>query len=247
MHSLNNKKRLKDLSLYYINIMAYGKKQQKPFYRKKKFIKGAKNAISIATSALRTASLVKSLINVEYKYVDNYNATAVIPGTYGTVGDVILQTGITQGDSVNQRNGNSVKLKSVYIRGLFSLDTTVLPHTDIRLMVIKDLEGVYSSGTAISPSDILQIPNYFLSPININNGKRFKVLYDRTISLDASNPSRMFKIFMKSNQHLRFTGPTNTATDEGHYYLCAFVDSSTTAATTALTWNYNTRIRYLDN
>lgn len=225
--------------------MAY-RRSRKPFYRRKRFVRGVKTAFNVATKALKTAAMVKSLINVEYKCLDNYNPTTVLPTGAGSVGNIILQTGIPQGDSYDERNGNSVKLKSLYTRGLFSLDVSIIPHCDIRLMMFRDNEGVYSTGTAIAPHDLLQNSTYFLSPINLNNGKRFKVLYDRTLSLDASNPTRMFKLFRKFGQHLRFTGPASIDTDEGHIYIAAFVDSAT-AMTNALTWNYNTRIRYIDN
>ena len=75
----------------------------------------AHSALSAASKALTVAYGVKKLINVERKA-----HTLNITTSPATAGSVIGLSQIAQGDTFGERNGNSILVKSIQLRGHFT-------------------------------------------------------------------------------------------------------------------------------
>jgi len=182
-------------------------------------------------------SIVKYYLNPEYKFLDSSITT---PFSFGFTG--VLQstpTLIGQGDADTQRNGNSVKVTSMLTRGTIELADTNA--AQCRFIIFTDTS---SNGAPPAVTDLLQSASV-ISPLNRINGKRFRVLYDRSWVLDADNPKKQIHIFKKMQHHIHYLDSTaNTSSlGQGPIYFLWISDQNTNAP--LATWN--NRFRFLDN
>lgn len=93
--------------------------------------------------------------------------------------------GIAQGTDYTQRIGRKVILKSLFFRvNFYPSPTVTAPQgTMCRLLIVFDCQ---TNATAPAISDIIQIGTYD-APMNLNYRDRFKVLYDKYITMCATN------------------------------------------------------------
>lgn len=216
-----------------------GYRKRKPAYKRKGgFVKKVAGYASMAMKAYALAKYVKSLVNVERKFLDT---TQTSSGCNNTA-VLIQQTNISEGTDYNQRTGISVKAVSAYIKGFITLPAAATLGHQVRLILLFDSDN---TGTAPVASDVLEVNTDINSPIQHTNGKRFKILWDRTLSISQSGPDSVhFKHYFKLGNHIRWSNST-TGTREGHLYLLQFSDTSTANEIPLLSWYH--RLRFVDN
>lgn len=222
------------------------------FYRKhkntiRKVVKGA----GYAYQAIQLASKVAALINVEYKYFDFLQS-----GTQNTTPSITLLTGIPQGDSVNERVGNSIALKNMYMKGLVIPTGPEGVQTITRIIMFMDKNS--NNSTAPTASNLLaDTGNPLISFINKDQGKRFKVLYDKLHTFEQFNTApiklKLYREFgfkktennqvKQIQQHITWQGVNAGDTEKGHIYLMTVSNQPTYQPTITL----NTRFNYIDN
>lgn len=188
--------------------------------------------------ALKQLSYIRGLINSETKYHDTNTSVAPTSGA----ASVTNMTLCAQGDTIDNRNGNSVLAKYLVLRLNYvmnTLDTTV----NIRCVIFVDKEN--ANGTAPVIGDIIQ-GGLYNGPINKVNGKRFAVLRDWSIVLNTGgNASKTDKIYIPlKGLHVKYDGTTAAQGDasENHCYL-AFVTNSGNASAV----DFFTRFGFHDN
>lgn len=163
-----------------------------------------------------------------------------------------LLNGVAQGTDFTQRIGRKTLMKSLLVRwGVTNNGVGGDGSGDImRLMVIYDMQ---SNSAAPSAGDILQSASDVYSPLNLNNRDRFKVLFDRNITLNsfvatvtptvqgAPGP-KFIKIYKKINLETIFSGTGSTigSISTGSIYLCAL------AGSTEYSSQFYSRVRYVD-
>lgn len=132
--------------------------------------------------AKNVKSYVKKCMDriLENKRIDS--GTSINPGLAGTVTDLALW-GITQGNALNQRIGNNIRLKELQMRLTVNGDTgsTDTDRTRIRVLIVQDKQ---CNGALPAVTDVLLQANV-LSLYNYNNvvgcgGHRFVILKDKT-------------------------------------------------------------------
>lgn len=96
----------------------------------------------------------------------------------------------TQGSSASQYLGNTVNLKSVYVRYTVRCGPTPVP-AGWRVMVIYDRQ---SNGTGVNVVDILSNPS-ITAYMNLNNRDRFVVLINQT---GTCNPSGQNEVYLEA-------------------------------------------------
>lgn len=212
------------------------KKFQKKF---KKFEKGAGSAIKIARSAMKIASTVASLINVEFKRVDTSSSF-----TPGTTGQLLHLSPIAQGDSVLNRDGNQVKIKSVEIRAFFQL------HSDadfdaIRFIPLIDLR---SDSTSITVADVLASSGVSVNTLsfrNLDNRTRFVVLKDfPPITMTQKSTTAVYKHWYKKlDLKSIWDGGASTDVQAKQLYLLILCKENDHKSTI----DVRTRVRFIDN
>lgn len=115
----------------------------------------------------------------ELKFVDTtVSGLATIGGT------VNLLNGVTQGTDYNNRIGRKFTMKSLMVRiGISYGNVAGVGSTGniIRILVVYDAQ---TNTVTPAVTDVLQSANY-LSPMNLNNRDRFKILSDKWWNTDA--------------------------------------------------------------
>lgn len=212
-------------------------KKSKAWYSKKYSI------AQIASQALKGVKYLKGLVNVERKFHTITNAQNVgWDGTYR-----ILLTGVSQGDTATTRDGNSILLKTLYVKGLITMDTTVST-TFLRFYLILDTqqcEGTSPSFTDIFESTLISSSSAPLANLNRQNAGRFKILYTKGYNLSAvSIRNQSFSIYKKFYKHHLTFNDAGTH-DKGHIYAFAISDQSGAGNPPEI--RATSRVTYYDN
>lgn len=215
-------------------------RKRKNFRAKKRFNKKGGSWLGYAKKALRVANFVKSVVNVEYKYLDVSNTGLSMSSS----GAVALLTGLAVGTTSTTRNGNSILMKSFYSQITFKVNAAATSSTLCRVIYFIDKQDT-SSLPAVT--DVLSAATVN-APIRRDQGDRFIVLYDRrlVVNLDSgSRPAGILKYFKKLHMHVKYLGDTAAQSDTGENQI--YVLTVTDAASNNPTFNHTVRMRYIDN
>lgn len=202
------------------------------------------DAWSLAKRTAVGLNEIRKLINVEHKYID-VNATS----PSGRSGTVTLLTPIQQGDNINEREGDSIKIQSLEICGAVYRATAASFSETVRVLVVRDLQN---AGAAPTASDVLETlgtvysafqPLDFISGNDLN--KRFTVVMDEMVCLDTYHlvTPISFKTTHDCHVYFRSNGSTVASSGNGTYFLIVVSTSNTDPAT----FDFNSRIRFTDN
>lgn len=164
-------------------------------------------------------------------------------------------TNIPEGVDESERIGRKVSVQSVGLT--FRSSFTTPPAGEyveaMRAMIVCDMQG---NGTAPTITDILE-ENRVDSFMNLNNQKRFKIIYDNycmrgkgdnfdALSLSGGNGLQFYdKMFRKVDTEMVFPGSLTTPPNTGGYYLVTIAGGNLTTGTT-LSLTAKTRVRYTD-
>lgn len=206
----------------------------KPWYRKKY------SAMEIASKALSMAKYMKGMINCEKKYHDTSGAP-----TPSDSGQIALVSGIPAGDDNTNRSGNSVLVRSLYVKFRCSVNTTNTENNqNIRLILFIDKQ---QNGAAPTVSNILQTfggTNSIVSPLNLDMAPRFKVLYDKVFNLSKlDNTGNAGSVFKKLYFHAKYTGTGGSDVFTNQIYHLLISDQPTNQPAITI----YTRMGFYDN
>lgn len=192
------------------------------------------SAAYLAQQALRGVKQLRGIINSELHRKDSIASTTV-----GTGGYIFAVSSITQGDLYDNRQGNSVLVKSLNIQGNVKWDTSA---TDSALTMWVIIDTQQASDTTPSIADIFngQGPH---SILNAQTVGRYKILLKKHYSQDSSKQLVFIDEHMTMNHHVRYNGASHTDIQKGGIYVI-FISNQTTYTPT---FSVNTRISYYDN
>ena len=177
-----------------------------------------------------------------------------ITGATPPYNTLIPLTDISPGVDFNQRNGRSIKAKSLQLRYVVKFpDSSTLDHVTVRIVVVmtKSLEG----NTVPLASDIYeydaaakqQMVNAFRAN-QTDNALRYTVLMDKRLTLDKDYKSEIvISKFIKCRHHIRWIGSTGTDYGYGHLFTFYIVDNDNTAGTNTVQVQAQSRFKYVDN
>lgn len=224
-----------------VGLAVGGKRSYKRRYKKmastwynKKYSVG-----DIASKAWSGVKMIKDMINVETHTVDvSHNGTTV---DYN--GNLQLLNPVAQGDTRVNRQGKSIKGKSLSGRGVITIGGGT--NNTVRLMIIQDTMNL---GTDPTMTDVLETIGSTAAPFsNINqlaNG-RFKILWSRTLNINAvSTYSQVFKYYLPLSSHQYYDGAASTNNQKNSLYLCTISDVVTTNLPIITSYN---RYSFYDN
>lgn len=203
------------------------KKPKRAWYERKY------TAMEIAGKALVMAKYVKSLVNVEKKYFDTSESTAV-----STTATLTHLTAVAQGDGATSRDGNTFRCKSLQMRDVFSINGAATV-SNIRYIVF-----IWKDDTAPTVADILDDSDY-TSLLNIETSSKYRILRDYSYSIDQSGDkgSIMRNGYIPLNLVVKFDNTTGA--DYMNNSIWALAVSSEATNTVARSSKY--RIRFVDN
>lgn len=206
----------------------------------------------------------------EKKYIDDYvTARALTAPTDSTGGEITTAvngflSGMSQGDGVNERDGNRIILESVEITGNVTCaaqaDQTALDApTKVYIAVVWDKQ---TNGAYLNSEDVFANPSSSatLAGNPLRNGlytKRFQVLkviemifespdssWDGT-NIEQGGLMQSFKIYRKLQIPVQFVGTTNVigSVNDNSLHVVGFCSNIALAPTL----QFNSRVRYRDN
>jgi len=194
------------------------------------------NWIGLAKKAFKTAKWVAGLVNAESKYDDTTSSNTNVDYN----GTVVTLCNPAQGTSVNQREGDSIKMQNLTLRGSCYLQGG-LTGSVFRMIIYLDKENIITAA-----SDLLQVTGSsasVYSPKFQDTKFQSKVLYDKVFMLDTVNMTQYkFDINLKIDKHVNFTAGS-TAIRDGALKMC-FI-SNVTGTVPGV--QYYSRVTYLDN
>jgi len=202
-----------------------------------KFKRYGAKAGSVAYSALKLAKRIARVVNTEHKFYDNNQATSVdYSGALYTINTP------TQGVSVSQRVGDSIKMLNCTLRGGVFWNSAGNPIQMVRLIVFFDKENSTSGVNDILESSWTSSGNAPFSPKNWDKQYRTKILFDKTYQLDLYHPQVLFNELIPLDMHTEFESGT-ASIDSGALttLLISNVNSNVP------TCSYVSRVTYVDN
>lgn len=215
-------------------------------YQKKKYSRPTysgcgKMVANDAARALAMAKGIKRLINVEIKNFDNQQTAVLITDTPA----IIQLSNIAIGDTTNSRDGSQCKMIGVDLNfTLFQNASAVLTYVRIMLVIDKQTnQAIYTAADLLE--DVTQ-KDAIVSPRNLDNLKRFTVLYDRVFELCVNGDcGAVVKKYFKKDVLLRYDGSTPSIADLTQSSLSLFqVGSEATNDPSIVSF---VRLRFIDN
>lgn len=155
-----------------------------------------------------------------------------------------LINGCAQGTTASTRVGRQILMKSIAWRYFLTPSAAMNFAGVTRLMFVYDRQA---NATGPSALDILQADR-IISPMNLSNSKRFKVILDKLHSWGVGESQVNESGFMKLNLPVEFnTGSAGTIGDIQSGSLYAFIWSAGDYNTADPLFELATRIRYVDS
>lgn len=211
----------------------YGRRSRRarrtPWYRRKY------DAMSLAAKAAKGVWYLKGLVNSEMLHNQNLGST-----TSSSTGTMTLLNGMAQGDTSSQRTGNSILMRNVHLRLVFTQNPTAVS-TIYRVMLILDTQQIGDTNPSVT--DVLESASP-LSPLATGTSGRFKVLKSWFFTTDDDkSQTKIIQFYKDFRFHTRYNGTANTDIQKNGLYLLHLTDQ----ATNTPTLNYSWKVGYHDN
>lgn len=186
----------------------------------------------------------------EFKSIDE-NVSAA---TLDTTGSVTLLNGCARGSDIDEREGREITMKSIQLRGLINANANAAQNQWVRIMIVYDRQ---TNGAEPAIADIVS-PGSLVGMRSLENRKRFKILMDRTITLNAnydgastvytaSNNHHFIEYYRKLDHPVTFnSGSAGTVSDisTGSLYMVRM--GTIASGTGAAAISFTSRVRYQD-
>lgn len=203
----------------------------------RKYASTASRVANTAYTALKIAQGVSSLVNAELKYHDQSMLNT--PDDSGTVD---FLSGIPEGDDNTQRNGRSIRAKSIYLTGSVAQNASAT-ETIVRIIVFRDKSG---AGTPPIVLDVLSVTDV-TSPLNVDTaGNRFQILSDQRFQFSNSGSKiAWIKRYIPLNFHINYLYTDGTPGSCGTNAIYVIMISNETTNPPGV--ELNARIQFIDN
>lgn len=229
--------------------MAKGKKRSrsgKTSSSKRKSVKAYTSRRQLGT---RTTAVERNLKFAEKKNFDgdiNWLGTTN-PSEQAVAGTACL-CAVPLGTSANNRVGRRIHCKSLYITARFFAPTNLVGAAAVRMIVFQDKQP---NGAVPTVGQLLEA-DHILSPMNLGNAKRFKILADERLptllSVDTTE-GVLIERYLKLNFEMGFTNVAGaidgTAVLTNGIYMIMFLGGFTVTSGVAL-GTVKTRLRFVD-
>jgi len=214
----------------------------------KRWMGYATAGVTGATALWHAIKSLKSMLNVEYKYIDHTIAGPISLAQYPN-GASFADMGasrIVQGDGVSQRNGNQIKLNGIDFRADFDINSSGSNIQRINFIVIN-----YPENENLEPAKPYVWDNIstFDPRRNLSYMKSYHILKKYTVTLDKDNfRHKTLKFSIPAKWHVKYTNAgTNQDYRDVSSGLCQFLCWSDQSANQPTMSNTSIRTRYVDN
>jgi len=227
--------------------MVYGKKKRP---QKKKYT-GCSTPSKIGAYATAGSKVVKlaadlyrlkQLVNVEFKWKDSH-----LGSTVGSSGTLVLLNGLAQGDGYNNREGVSIRNKSLLCKGYCTINASATGTIVRRVIFINRQPQNATPGASAVIDNVLT--NLALGPRNLNNRSDIVILKDDMVHLSqngdqiASFPDWYYDL----NMHTYYSTGSSTGNIADISTGALYALYVSTEATNTPTIEAIHRLRFIDN
>lgn len=191
------------------------------------------------TQLWKDVKMLKNLINVEFKKHDVYNSV-----NSNNTGNLILLNGLSNGDDYNDRDGRSVRFKSIQVqtRTLLNPSST---NTVFRMILFLDKQANAGSPAV---TELLDVSTAARTDAfrNLDYRKRYVILKDKRFTINSDYPEKIVDFYKKLDMKTIYddssTSTINDITTNSLYLYLVSDEVTNTPATL-----YNVRLRFIDN
>ncbi len=217
------------------------RKNAKRKYRKPGYFACGTMVVNDAARALAIAKSVRRLVNVEIKNFDIQQLSEDLTQTPV----IVPLSNIAVGDTTNSRDGSQCKMVGIDLNYTIT-QATAGTSSFVRILLIQDKQ---TNQAIYTPADLLEndaAQQNIVSPRNLDNLKRFTVLYDRTIKLDGDgNRSHIVKKYIKKEVLLRYDASTSDIADLTQNSI-SLMQMTSAGSNLPFITSFN-RLRFIDN
>lgn len=196
---------------------------------------------SDASKALKMVSTLKTLVNVERKHFDD-QTTATVQSETPILHPLAI---VLQNATGTGRNGDQIKTLGSRLSYLIKISASAAS-TQFRVLLIQDKQ---CNGALPAAGDVLEdvtVTDAMVSPINLDNKYRFRILHDKVHQLSISgNQSVYVRRQIKHMFKVRYDATAGAITDLTSNNLFLMLISSETTNTPVITFHH--RLRFVDN
>lgn len=190
--------------------------------------------------ALAGVASLRKLINVEFLTHDT--SSSITFNNSNSNANMILLSGMAQGDGQGGRTGISILAKSLSIRAHLTMHASA-SNTRCRILLIRDNWKDPDNITEPKYTDV-----YDSTSLNsfrlITSAGRFTKLWEREYTLTtAVQEQAILRGGVTLNHHIKYNSSTATGLGKGALYLLVLSNESINLPTLT----YKTRMKYIDN
>lgn len=229
----------------------------------KRYTKGARGKRTLNLKKIgQDVMMLKNLVNVEKKRVDLFTATALAVGQLagaGITGANCTQITpvIAQGITNSTRNGNSVKLTSLYLSMQYAQQANTINDIKLRYYIICRPDNAALYAPAAITQQFLEA-NPFSSVQDFYSSRdpeyfgAFRVIKRGTVNLKQDQITSgqsivQINVPLKLNYHLKYNSNASTDTVKNNLYLLVVCSGGDTTLLTGASLAYNARYYFTDN
>lgn len=197
---------------------------------------------------VRRASLVAAARAPARAYADGEFKSVDVTGTPATdtASGVLLLNGIARGDEIFERDGREVLMRSIQLTCQSNVTTGTGVDQTHRVLLVYDRQ---TNAAALTAAQVLTAVTVF-SARNLENRRRFKILMDKRVTLNASgepNSNIIWTFYRRLRHPITFnSGDAGTVADITTGSLYLVVVGNAAAGATAGTTSVYSRVRYTE-
>jgi len=203
--------------------------------KRRRLVKKPQNAMKVAmTKKLKDGT-------TEIKYIDEVGTVIGVPST----GRITLLNQIDQGFEAIDRVGAAIYMLKVHLKFFINVGTGTQILQQTRVLIVQDKQQVDSTNPSLSA--LFEGGISVVALINYKNKKRWRILYDKYISL--SFPGEMtenHQITVPINDEAYFSGSVGTSISRNGVYLIIVSDNASGTPADSSNLRYTARLTYTD-
>ncbi len=192
---------------------------------------------NVVDKVIRDVSVLKGLINTEFKTIDTVNT-----GTVSTTAGFVLLNGTAPGDDFDTRDGRQIRVKSVQVTITWIQHATAVV-TFLRVIIFIDKQPNEVTPVVTQLLDTSSIVSFR----NLDQRKRFIILKDKVLTMsDVGTKQGIMKWYKQLDAKTMYdAGTAGTIADITTNALFLMLVSS--EASNQPTVTRVTRVRFIDN